>query len=387
MTEGGSPELDALLGGARAPRRRRWGSLALLALAGLAALILFARFLYGTSSPYYTAPVERGDITPELSLRGQLHGDGEVTIVAAQDGTVTTVPDPGEARLRAGQDLVGMDAVALARALDDDTAQQTIAQDTFTRAQGALHEVQQRLDRFEMVWRRSGGRVPSLGEMERARADVARAQLDLANAQTRNGEAGQRLVRDRAALANTVARAPFAGYLVGCVVRPGQGVRAGQPLCTIVAHPERLSIAVPISVADSARLTSDAKARVLVDGSAEVEFEARLVRLDTPQGGTDRTAVFALTLPDGGHPPAPGREGTARIALAMRKDVLLVPQAALGFTLHGEWRGAQPGVYVAQGDSAPRLVPVALGVKDGRQVEVLSSDLKAGDQVIIGWRR
>jgi HlyD family secretion protein len=62
VTEG-APPLDALLGGAPQRRRRRWASLAVLALAGVAAFVLFARFLYG-GSPYYTARVERGDITP-----------------------------------------------------------------------------------------------------------------------------------------------------------------------------------------------------------------------------------------------------------------------------------------------------------------------------------
>ena len=74
---------DSLLG-AQLPRRRRGLIVLLLVLlAGFAALWLFTRFLVGTDSPYFSAPVERGDLTPTLSLRGTLHGEGEVTLAAA----------------------------------------------------------------------------------------------------------------------------------------------------------------------------------------------------------------------------------------------------------------------------------------------------------------
>jgi HlyD family secretion protein len=78
----------------------------------------------------------------------------------------------------------------------------------------------------------------SLNEMEAARADVARAEADLASAQTRRQAAQSLVDHDHAAMAGAVARAPFAGYLIGCRVAPGQAIRAGQPLCTIAAHPE-----------------------------------------------------------------------------------------------------------------------------------------------------
>jgi len=83
----------------------------------------------------------------------------------------------------------------------------------------------------------------------------------------------------------------------------------------------------------------------------------------------------------------PGLEALAQIDLAERENVLLGPNAALTFSLHGEERSRQSGVYVADSDGAPRFVAVALGANDGHRSEVLSSALQPGDQVIIGWRR
>jgi HlyD family secretion protein len=74
-----------------------------------------------------------------------------------------------------------------------------------------------------------GRPVPSVNEMEGARADVSRAQIDLGRAQDAIAE-GRKLEEDRALMGNAIARAPFAGYLVACSVAPGQWVHAGQPL-------------------------------------------------------------------------------------------------------------------------------------------------------------
>lgn len=383
---------DSLLG-AQTPRRRRGLTVLLLVvLAGFAALWLFTRFLVGTDSPYFSAPVERGDLTPTLSLRGTLHGEGEVTLAAAQDGVVVSLASPGGMRVAAGQELVVLDTQALARSLESNQAALESAREAAQRAQITLREHQVRLDRYEGVWRKSGGRVPSLNEMEGARADVARAQIDLSRAQDAIAQGERQIEMDRASMANAIARAPFAGYLVACSVAPGQWVHAGQPLCTIAANPEKLSLSVPITESDAGRMAAKAGARVLVDGKSDAERKASLVRIDRlPHGG--REAVFALAAPENGGaekagaPLLPGLEALAQIDLAERENVLLVPNAALTFSLHGEERSRQSGVYVADSDGAPRFVAVALGANDGRRSEVLSSALQPGDQVIIGWRR
>lgn len=378
---------DSLLG-AQTPRRRRGLAVLLLVLlAGFAALWLFTRFLVGTDSPYFSAPVERGDLTPTLSLRGTLHGEGEVTIAAAQDGVVISLASPGGMRVAAGQELVVLDTQALARSLESNQAALESAKEAQQRAQITLREHQVRLDRYEGVWRKSGGRVPSLNEMEGARADVSRAQIDLSRAQDAIAQGERQIEMDQASMANAIARAPFAGYLVACSVAPGQWVHAGQPLCTIAANPEKLSISVPITESDAGRMAAKAGARVLVDGKSDAERKAALVRIDRlPHGG--REAVFALAPPEKeGAALLPGLEALAQIDLAERENVLLVPNAALTFSLHGEERSRQSGVYVAGSDGAPRFVAVALGANDGHRSEVLSSALQPGDQVIIGWRR
>jgi HlyD family secretion protein len=98
----------------------------------------------------------------------------------------------------------------------------------------------------------------------------------------------------------------------------------------------------------------------------------------------------------------PGMTATATIVAQTRKDVLLVPDAALRFQPPSEGRfGGPPGfggpprartvtrtagaegpkVWVLDGP-APRPVPVKRGATDGRHTEVLA-DLQPGTKVIV----
>jgi HlyD family secretion protein len=147
------------------------------------------------------------------------------------------VPDPAEARLGAGQELVGMDTEAAARALDADKAALDLAGTAIDRAQGALHERRCGSTASKACGAARAGGCLAQRDGSRPRRCGPRRGRSRLRADRR--QAAQSLVdHDHAAMAGAVARAPFAGYLIGCRVAPGQAIRAGQPLCTIAAHPE-----------------------------------------------------------------------------------------------------------------------------------------------------
>jgi multidrug efflux pump subunit AcrA (membrane-fusion protein) len=75
------------------------------------------------------------------------------------------------------------------------------------------------------------------------------------------------------------------------------------------------------------------------------------------------------------------------VPLASRSDALLVPASAVSFTPAGAAPESGAGVYVRDGDHAPRRVPVTLGVTDGQRVEVRSTTLRPGTSVLVGERR
>jgi HlyD family secretion protein len=88
----------------------------------------------------------------------------------------------------------------------------------------------------------------------------------------------------------------------------------------------------------------------------------------------------------------PGMTATATIVADTKRDVLLVPNAALRFAPKpkaGEKPAAptadKPGerrVWILEG-ATPKALSVKVGATDGRMTELPGSELKVGDAVIV----
>ncbi|GHC93837.1 efflux RND transporter periplasmic adaptor subunit [Novosphingobium pokkalii] len=388
MTEG---DLDAFLGAQ--PRRRlaRWGMVVALLLAGLAAFWLLLRFVDGPDLPYYSVPLERGSLTPVMSASGTLHAEDEVSLRAPEGGVVHSLLGPGDGVVRAGQPIAMLDTAPLEAALASAEATRAAAEGTLAAAQADLDGARARMDRYDGVWRRSGGRVPSLNEMDGARAELSRTAAALASATAALAKARNDEALARRQLADATIRAPFDGVVVSRAVAPGQVVAPGTPLLALATGLDRLVVTVPLPAADAQRLASNARAHVLLSGMADKVRTARLVRIDPTDDvrGLDRLAVFALDPPAAGDAAVvqlrPGMAATVEIDLPAREGVLLVPNAALGFTPEGV-PPRRSAIYVLSGDNEPRQVVVAAGASDGKRTEILASGLEPGVQVIIGRR-
>jgi HlyD family secretion protein len=74
------------------------------------------------------------------------------------------------------------------------------------------------------------------------------------------------------------------------------------------------------------------------------------------------------------------------IEVAHKKDVLLIPDAALRVKITDEEavvsRQKGQGVWILSG-TKPRHVLIKTGISDGRFTEVISGDISAGDEIIV----
>jgi len=376
-------DLDTFLGSGSAPRRRPWATLAVLAAVLVAAFLLLMRFFNGPDLPYYSAPVERADLTPVLAARGSVHGENEVILRAPMDGTIASLQGPAEGPVAAGQVLATLDSDALRSGLA--AAQMRVAETTATlaSAQAGAEEAGSRMERFDTVWRKSAGRVPSLGEMDHARADLQRAIAALVAARADLATARQEAANRQADLDAASLKAPFAGYLAARHVDQGQPVVAGAPVVTLLPDARRLEASVVLGTAEAMRLPAGAHARVLVAGT-DKPVEATLLRLEAGRDDAHARALFRLSAPQPGL--RVGTPAAAEIDLPLRRQVLVVPDAALGFAPLGAPANRGDAVYVLDDSGQTRRVQVIRANTDGQRSEVLSAALQPGMQVVTGWR-
>ena len=230
--------------------------------------------------------------------------------------------------------------------------------------------------------------------------------------------------KDKVNLNYTIIRSPVSGIVVDRVVDLGQTVAASLQTPTLIKIAQDLSemrIDSSFAEADIGKIREGQKVRFTVDAFPDRNFtgEVQQIRLNptTTQNVVTYNVRVSLENPD--HILLPGMTAYVNIGVAQRKDVLLVPNAALRFKpaeadeaaadKGGEKTGATAGpgssprngnagdgkgrgkkregnngrVYVVEGRTI-KPVQVQIGITDNRNTEVLGGELKPGDTVVIG---
>jgi HlyD family secretion protein len=359
-----------------------------------------------TQSPeqrYKLHAIERGNLTQTVSANGTLNPVVLVNVGTQVSGTVTKLYVDFNDKVEKGQPLLELDSSLLAA-----QARQTAAN---------VVNVAASLD----LARANEARMKALFEQEY----VSRQELDQAvqarkSAEAQVAQSKAAADKDRVNLAYTTIRSPVSGVVVDRVVDLGQTVAASLQTPVLIKIAQDLSemrIDSSFAEADIGSIKEGQKVRFTVDAFPNRSFqgEVQQIRLNatTQQNVVTYNVRVSLTNPE--QILLPGMTAYVNIAVDNRKEVLLVPNAALRFkpadakmpteaakatAAPGEAArpngapagGGKPGrkrdtasgtVYIIDGGEL-KPVSIQLGITDNRNTEVVSGDLKPGDKVIAG---
>lgn len=305
---------------------------------------------------------EETEVTPELSVFGEVLAARTLTLRAATGGTVTeTAPALADGgRVAAGEVLLRIDPAeaeaALARtradlALAEAERAEALRAVTLDREELAAAERQQgfraqALDRQRELAAQGLGTRPDLEAAELAAAQAEQAVLSaraaVAAAEARIATAEADIARTRIdvteaerTLAETVITAPFAGVLSAVTVAPGARVGAGEALADLI-DPGALEVGFRLSTAQHATLAAGSGSvlglpvRVTLSvAGLEVVTEGTITReaARVATGETGRQLIAAIA-PD----PAlrPGDFVTVTVREPPVAGVARLPASALG---------------------------------------------------------
>jgi len=426
--------LDDFLGVKPQPAWRRYLKWGVIVPVVLIVLLLALRYFGGSSDAgYATARVVRGELVTSVSATGKLAPTNQVTVGSQLSGLVVKVLVDVNDRVAAGQALAEIDPEQIEDQIRQAQAQLAANQAQVRQAQATQAEAQAQLARLEEVSRLSNGRVPSQTELQTGRADVQRAQAALAVARANVLASQAALSQYQTQRARAIIRSPVSGVVLARQVDPGQTVAASFSTPTLFVIAEDLSkmkLEVSIDEADVGTVEQGQRATFTVDAFPGKTFPATITRVDigsnlsaeaASSSSTSTTSTTGQVVSYAGdlsveNPDLtlrPGMTATADIVTSERRNVLLVPNAALRFTPQNASssgqssggiadslsmgprrrggtqersvtieRGAVQRVYVKGDDGKPRAVQITTGDTDGFQTEVISGDLKEGMEVI-----
>lgn len=398
-----------------------WVILFLFILAAVGAYYYFVQSSNGRVG-FITQPMQKGDLTVEVSANGTINPVRTVSLGSELSGIVRKVNVDVNDPVKQGQILIELDDTKLKASVERARATLALSKASLSEAQATLKEAKAKLSRLQEVRRLSGGRSPSKTEIDAQEALVAKSEAAEESARAKIVDSEQALKSAESDLSKTHIISPIDGVVLARSVEPGYAVAASLQaveLLKLATDLKDLELQVNIDEADVGAVKPGQKASFTVSAYPDRKFPADLKKVAFGSTKTDNviTYVTYLDVKNPDNALRPGMTATATIRTVALKDALLVPNTALRFrpSVQTEAKSQPSGslfgppmrrnvkksagsvvspnaaqkkveVYVVKsGEAVP--VPIVIGYTDGKMTQVVSSDLKAGDEVIVDQKR
>ena len=358
---------------------------------------------------YRTALVDHGPVIQRISANGTLNPVTVVNVGTQVSGTVVKLYTDFNQPVKANQILLELDPALIKANIAQLEAAMRSTEATMRLAESTLKR------NTELVAK--GFITPQALEQNLKELDVAKAQVAQAKSQ---------LDREKTNLSYTIIRSPIDGIIIDRKIDIGQTVAASfstPTLFQIAKDLEAMQIDTSVAEADVGTVKQGMDVRFTVDAYPDRDFNGkiRLVRLNPTIQQNVVTYNVIVDVTNEGNLLKPGMTAQVSFVANQRLDVLRIPNAALRFrpvkdekadkkdkdkdtkkddkkisealkpdaaktetTALGE-RIKRPPSRVYKVDAKGELITVEVrtGVASNQYTEIISGEIKSGDELVI----
>ncbi|HEX2079965.1 MAG TPA: efflux RND transporter periplasmic adaptor subunit [Longimicrobium sp.] len=303
-------------------------------------------FATDVAIPVQGTPAVRGELVMSVSAAGQAEAWQKNVLVAQVNGRIISLPVREGDGVGSGQTVVGLDGAEYRLAVEEAQAAVRDAENKLAEAtlfDDRIEDASVRTERLAAARVRSG--------VETAEVRLRRAQLDLQR--TRLGS-------------------PFAGRIASLKVVPGQWVRTGDELMTIVDL-DPIRVEVQVLESEIAHLTRGRTANVTFAAFPGETFTGRIQTINPIVESGTRTARVTVLVDNPQGRILPGMY--ARVSLEARRyaDRVMVPRSAI---LERDRRTMLFVYEPGQADGQAKWRYVTTGLQNDSMVEILSEGVE-----------
>jgi HlyD family secretion protein len=368
-----------------------------------------------TGPRYVTVQAKRGALRETVTATGKFKGLGSVDVGAQISGRVAKVLVDFNDQVKAGQTLAEIDPAQLMSRVEQSRAQVGAADASVRLAKATAAQSKAALARAKEMAEKG---LISSKELEAAQADAERSEASVASAQSQATLSRASLRDAETSLSWSTIKSPMDGVVLARLVEPGQTVAASLQspvLFTVASDLTKLLLYVDVDEADIGKLREGQEATFTVGAWPSRKFSSQVVSVhNLPTAGqTVVTYQAVLSVDNKDLLLRPGMTATANIVISDRKDVLVVPDAALRYTppapakekpassplmpmpmapraggqrrqfpkAEGTLSAAQGVVWLLE-NGQPKRTVVEIGGSDGQFTEIVSGPLKDGSLVV-----
>lgn len=311
-----------------------------------------------------------GSIDPRIKVDLSTHVVGRIEHLYVEEGD----------EIRRGEPFLQLEQQAFLAARDDWQARLQRARTDVRRAQVELADRQLQMRRMERL---TGEGIVSQERLDQAQLALTSAELALEDARESVTQARANLVKAEDDLAKTTIFAPLTGRIIDLNAEEGEVVVSGtmnNPASVIgtIADLSEILAEVDVDETEIPYVRVGQEARLEVDALPDRPYRGRVVEVGS-SGYTRRQqqdVIFfrvKVLLENPDRALLPGMSVRAEINTATREDVPLVPIQAVvqrpPTELDAERPAAVPTAFDAAAGDGDREVPVVFVVRDGQAVQ------------------
>jgi len=306
--------------------------------------------------PVVVTPVETRDLEERIEASGQLIAKQRADVAAQVSGEITEVLAEEGAAVEEGAVVMEIDPER--RNLELDRTRARVGE-----AVASVREQQREVKRMRVLAKQSVASATKLDKTETALA-TARSRLAAANA---DKGVAERALRD------ATVQARFAGRIARRYVDRGEFVREGQVLFDLVTL-DPVEVEFHLPEADASRVQTGTPIEVTVASYPDEVFDATVNVVSPVIDPRTRTLRVRALIPNEDGRLRPGFFARANLGVALREDVLMVPEEAVLRRADGDV------VFRVDGNRVERIVVETGTIRDGA-VEIRQG-LRSGDAVV-----
>lgn len=340
---------------------------------------------------FKTEKVHRGDVRATVTATGTVNAVTTVLVGTQVSGTIEHLYVDFNSFVKKGQLLARIDPSIFEAQVEQAKANLFSAKANVEKAEAALLDAGRVLERNKKLFSRD---LIARSELDTAETNEmsARAQLKAANAQVGQSRAALKVAETN--LRYTSIISPVDGMVISRNVDVGQTVAASfqtPTLFNIAQDLSKMQIDTSVDEADIGKVRKGQTVEFTVDAYPDKIFKGSVSVIRnapiTVQNVVTYDVVILVQNPE--MILKPGMTANVTIITAMKKNVLLAPNAALRFQLSDKVSKLQErkenrghSVWVLE-NNKPKRIAIAAGIGDGSYTEVVSVNIKKDDEVIV----
>jgi HlyD family secretion protein len=336
----------------------------------------------GDTPSYRTEQVSKGDIQQSVTATGTVNAVTTVLVGTQVSGTIKELFVDFNAHVKKGQLIAQIDPEMF-------IAQVAQARANVDKADATFQDAERTFKRNQELF--SKNLVPR-SDLDTAETNYygSKAQLNQAKAALQVAETNLRYTR---------ILSPVDGVVISRNVDIGQTVAASfqtPTLFTIAQDLTKMQIDTNIAESDIGVVKMGQDVEFTVDAYPDITFKGKVWQKRQAPITVQNVVTYDVVIQVDNRDLKlmPGMTANVSVIIQTRSDVLRITNAALRFRLSERpaGSGAKPGagasekkgpaVWVLE-NNKPKRVSITPGISDGTYTEIVSGDLKEGQQVIV----